>query len=196
MEKGGGRFGSSREPVEAAWRRGSQRCEKRPANATLKVERKREPSSMTGGKETPRRTGGWVNRWSGKRDLNLLRRLMLTGRRDTRIPTTALSHSRFQRPPTPHPSAAVRARRLIPVEAAWRRSRRSAFSVKACPLSSATLSLAVAHSGFQREAAEHGPVTVHGCARTAAVRTSPAIEQLAEGERPARRPPINCDAPT
>ncbi len=42
---------------------------------------------------------------------------MLTGRRDTRIPTTALSHSGCSAPPSPHPSAAVRVRRLIP----WRR---------------------------------------------------------------------------
>ncbi len=46
----------------------------------------------------------------------LLRRHMLTGRRDTQILTTALGHSAFSVPPSPHLSATVRARRLIP----WR----------------------------------------------------------------------------
>lgn len=53
----------------------------------------------------------------GERDLNLLRLHTVTGRRDTRIPTTALSHSGFifssvRSRPRPSPDS---------MEAAWRR---------------------------------------------------------------------------
>src|SRR6266542_107991 len=61
-------------------------------------------------KEAPPGLPGVRCNWSGTRDLNLLRRLMLTGRRDTRIPTTALSHSGFGAPllrTSPQPSAPV-----------------------------------------------------------------------------------------
>jgi len=39
--------------VEAAWRRIRSDGKNAPANATLSVERKREPSSVTGEKKTP-----------------------------------------------------------------------------------------------------------------------------------------------
>jgi hypothetical protein len=62
------------------------------------------------------RKNPWGDR-SGKRDLNLPWRTQPTERRDTRISITALSHSGFSTPRSPHQSAAVRAGRLIP----WRR---------------------------------------------------------------------------
>src|SRR6266542_5284237 len=107
-------LGPMPERVAKWWRRrgGGRRgpTENVPANASFGSKWKRELALEATETKTPGEPGAFTARWSGKRDLNLPRRLMLTGRRDTRIPTTALSHSGFGAPllrTSPQPSAPV-----------------------------------------------------------------------------------------
>ena len=85
---------------------------------------------VSGAIQAPRSTPVPPGRWGGDRRLDSLLPatgwLRLTRRWDTRIPTTALSHSVFIVPPLPRLSAAVCARRLIP----WRRRGGAASGVR------------------------------------------------------------------